>query len=587
MNNPMIPQMIQTLPLVAEPSKANPPREKEAEKEKETQAQKLVKLASAAELFHTTDQEAYAIIPVGEHKEVWAVGSRHFKLWLRQIYFAATDKNPSDQSLKDACGQLESMALFGRDSKKPVTHEVFVRVAGDGERIYLDLCNPNWEVVEITAAGYRVLKESPVKFVRTKDMQALPSPSSTGDINKLKDFVNCSDVDWHLIVAWLLAAFSPSGPYPILEVGGEQGSAKSTLCKILKAITDPNRAPLNSLPKEEKDLAILAKAERVLAFDNMSGLPQGISDIFCRVSTGGAFKARKLFTDDDQCVFELQRPVVWNGIEDIATKGDLLERTLKIFLPSIGEQGRRDERTFWQEFDRALPSILAGICSVLSSILKRLPHTELVEKPRLADFALWIAAAEESLGWEVGSFSSMYRDHRNEENRSAAEGDDLCQAVIQLVEQHQGYLAMPTAELLPALNRLVSESVQKSRLWPTKKSLRGKLLRLAPALRAENISYEYRRTKSYRKHSFFKRKDSVILSPESENTSQASGYAVTESENYSVTIPSPVTLGNSTPLDRLEAMFDGYAESSENTYSEDAEVSGDRFLPGDRIDDAI
>ena len=72
--------------------------------------------------------------------------------------------------------------------------------------------------------------------------------------------------------------------------------------------------------------------------------------------------------------FRIAAPVVWNGIEDIATKGDLLERTLKIFLPSIGEQGRKDERTFWQEFDRALPSILAGICSVLSSILKRLPY---------------------------------------------------------------------------------------------------------------------------------------------------------------------------------------------------------------------
>ena len=63
----------------------------------------------------------------------------------------------------------------------------------------------------------------------------------------------------------------------------------------------------------------------------------------------------------------------------------------------------------------------------------------------------------------------MYRDHRNEENRSAAEGDDLCQAVIQLVEQHQGYLDMPTAELLPALNRLVTESVQRSLVYTTKK----------------------------------------------------------------------------------------------------------------------
>ena len=120
-------------------------------------------------------------------------------------------------------------------------------------------------------------------------------------------------------------------------------------------------------------------------------------------------------------------------------KATSFERTLKIFLPSMGEQGRKMSALSWQEFDRATPFNSAGICSVLSSILKRLPHTEVsVEKPRLADFALWIAAAGgiSRLG-KLASLVQCIETTGNEENRSAAEGDDLCQAVIQTVEQHQ------------------------------------------------------------------------------------------------------------------------------------------------------
>ncbi len=45
--------------------------------------------------------------------------------------------------------------------------------------------------------------------------------------------------DFVLTVAWLLAALRPSGPYPLLAVAGEQGSAKTTLTKILRALVDP------------------------------------------------------------------------------------------------------------------------------------------------------------------------------------------------------------------------------------------------------------------------------------------------------------------------------------------------------------
>jgi ABC-type phosphonate transport system ATPase subunit len=61
-----------------------------------------------------------------------------------------------------------------------------------------------------------------------------------------------------LIVAWLLAALRAGGPYPLLAISGEQGSAKTVLSKLLKALIDPNAAPVRSLSREERELMIAA-----------------------------------------------------------------------------------------------------------------------------------------------------------------------------------------------------------------------------------------------------------------------------------------------------------------------------------------
>ena len=97
-----------------------------------------------------------------------------------------------------------------------------------------------------------------------------------------------SDADFVLVVAWTLACLRNRGPYPVIVLSGEQGSAKSTFSAILRAPLDPNTAPLRALPREDRDLFIAASNGHVLAFDNVSGLPAWISDTLCRLATGGA-----------------------------------------------------------------------------------------------------------------------------------------------------------------------------------------------------------------------------------------------------------------------------------------------------------
>src|SRR5213079_2618212 len=160
-----------------------------------------------------------------------------------------------------------------------------VRVAEHAGHIYLDLADEHWRAVEIGPDGWRVNRSPPVRFRRPAGMLPLPVPEQGGSIEALLPLLNLSSRnDFVLEVAWLLAALRSGGPYPLLAISGEQGSAKTVLSKVLRALIDPNVAPVRALTPEERELMIAANNSHLLAFDNLSALPSWLSDALCRLA---------------------------------------------------------------------------------------------------------------------------------------------------------------------------------------------------------------------------------------------------------------------------------------------------------------
>src|SRR5262249_716072 len=191
-----------------------------------------------------------------------------------------------------------------------------------------------------------------LKFRRLARLLPLALPKQGGSIEPLNRFLNlASRDDFVLIVAWLLAALRAGGPYPLLAISGEQGSAKTVLSKLLKALIDPNAAPVRSLSREERELMIPANNGYLLAFDNLSGLPVWPSDALCRLASGGSFAVRRLYSDDDEVLFEAARPILLNGIEEVISRPDLGDRAIFLTLAPIGEGQRRLESELWREFE--------------------------------------------------------------------------------------------------------------------------------------------------------------------------------------------------------------------------------------------
>jgi hypothetical protein len=452
------------------------------------QSDVLIELASTAALFHTPDGTAFADIVVNGHRETWQVRSKGFRRWLLRRFYKKMHSAPNSEALQAAIGVIEAKAHFDAPERN-----VHVRVGEHESRLYLDLCDVDWRAVEIDARGWRIINEPPVRFRRAAGMLPLPVPLAGGSVEELRPFLNVkSDGDFVLAVTWLLAAFRHHGPFPVLVLGGEHGSAKSTFSATLRALIDPNAAALRALPREDRDLFIAANNGHVLCFDNVSGLQAWVSDTLCRLATGGAFAVRQLYTDGEEVLFDAARPIILNGIEDIVTRPDLADRALFLTLEPISEARRRTEQALRAEFEHKHPLILGALLDAVVHGLARLPDVQLDRPPRMADYALWATACETAI-WPAGTFMAAYNENREDAIVGVVEADPVAMAVRTMMAEQSEWNGT-ASDLLAVLAAQVGERNARSKGWPDgARALSGRLRRAAPPLRNLGIEIAFTR----------------------------------------------------------------------------------------------
>jgi hypothetical protein len=441
-----------------------------------------------ATLFHTPKGAAYADVLINGHRETWPINSKSFHNIIRHWFYKNRGEAPSSGELNRALQQLEAQAQFDGPER-----DVHVRVGGLGGKIYFDLCDEEWRAVEVDSNGWRLVHNPPLRFERKPGMRPLPVPAKGGSIEALRSFLNVrSDDDFVIAVAWVLAALRDCGPYPILVLGGEQGSGKSTFTRVLRSLVDPNTAPLRALPGGERDFFISASNAHVSAFDNLSSLLPRTSDILCRLSTGGGHSTRKLFSDQDETLFDATKPQILNGIEDVVKRADLADRAVFLHLEAIPEERRRPEAEFWAEFEVELPRIFGALLDGVAKGLAMLPKTRLEKLPRMADFALWGTACETAL-WPAGTFLKAYASNRDDADKIIIDSDPVTAAVLDLMTTGTEWVGTAAA-LLDKLGRLAGDGITRIKGWPrTPQELSHRLRRGATLLRRSGIEIEFDR----------------------------------------------------------------------------------------------
>ncbi|CAM4016216.1 hypothetical protein VRRI112168_10795 [Vreelandella rituensis] len=448
--------------------------------EKQAQSDKIVGFVQAYhELFHDVNDVAYA--RSRDTGEVRPLSSKAFRHWLTAAFYKQEEKAVRDQSLREARMTLEGLAMQEQRT-------VFVRVAKANKEYWLDLgMAGNSKAVKIRPGHWEVVEHpGDIMFCRSESAQPLPEPTHGGSIDGLWNIANIPPQSRLLVVAWLVECLRIDTPYPVVELLGEQGSGKSGTQSALRQLVDPNAADLRGVPKSAEDLFVSGGVNHTISMENVSHLPAQLQDALCVVATGGGFARRKLYSDSEETVITLKRPVILNGIAAAVTQQDLVSRTITVELPVI--QSAQTKDSLEEAFESNRPGIIGALLDITAKALEYLPEMSLpaAERPRLVEFAYLGMAVAKAMGEDPAKFMEQFNVARQDGLERTLDASPVATAVRDWAEIHPGEVRDHPAKYW--LTLLEDYKPRGCESWPrSAKGLGDAMRRAAPALRQLGI----------------------------------------------------------------------------------------------------
>jgi hypothetical protein len=436
---------------------------------------------------------------VGEHTEIMPVGNSRFELYVSKVFYDEMDGQVlKAESLNEVIRIITARTLFDG-----VNARLHLRTAWgvtddnngtDCSTLYYDPTTENWSCIKVATNGWEILSRHPdnVLFTRFKQLpQVMPTTDYPPDI--MERYLDLMHIKGHasrlIVKVILIASFIPDIGHPITVPNGEQGGVKSTYCKYHKRIVDPCAVELLTIPKDRNEFVQHMHHNYVVIYDNVRLVPKWFSDEICKAVTGAGNSKRKLYTDDEDVAYNYKRCIDVNGINNVLTEPDALDRSVMLDFIRISDEERREEAEVDAEFEAMKPSLLGYIFDILVKALSIKPTIKLNRKPRMADFAVWGEAIARAMGCKELEFLEAYYSVLERQNVDAVEETLVGPAIVNFVgtwsQETTEWEGSPDA-LLDAL-RKVAEAFRidtRDSLWPKKgNSLTRKLKPLLPDLR--------------------------------------------------------------------------------------------------------
>ena len=386
-------------------------------------------------LFKSQYKEAWVAPEKENGADILPIDSDEFRSRICSIALNDYDKVLSKNAVEAIINTLKGYALYGKNSKEYRLEVRSYKV--DNKPVYW------WDMggtaVTFSPKGWRIVEaveKPPIMFARYPHQLPQPRPVNGGDIHLLRKYIKTEDENDYLqVLVFICAAFLPGFSKVILTFTGEPGASKTTTMKMIKSLVDNSKMLCSPIPKSSDEMVRDAAHHSVLVYDNLSKLSWDKSDLMCMLVSGTGISRRKLFTTDTDQVYNLQKCLLVNGINSVATQSDLLDRSTIINLARIKPEERRTDEELWSEWEKDKPLILGAVFNTLVTALRILPTIKVKKSPRQADyFRYGIAIAEALDGFKGDDFIRAYDTVTERQNEEALNASPLAQAIIWLMK---------------------------------------------------------------------------------------------------------------------------------------------------------
>lgn len=429
---------------------------------KETQEDIILEIVNNLEIIKSNLNEVYVKIDIKDRTEYVNIEHKKFQSWIGLKYYEHKGRMPNNENIQKAIKLLQGKAMLEEES---IVEKRCCKVNGN---IYYDLANKEGDVVKISKEGWEIISEPPFLFQKSNTMLEQDLPIKYNDISILDKYFRYKD-EQHLTLqkVVLMSLFMDDIQRPITVLHGEKGSAKTSTMRTIRQIVDPSRVPTVSMSRSRDDTVITMYNNYLVCFDNIDRISPDISDLLCTAVTGGGDSKRKLYTDSEEQVVYFKKGIVLNGINVVATRPDLLDRSILMELERIPANERKEEAELNKQLKEDMPKILGSIFTTISEAMKIYDNIKLDKLGRLSDFTKWGYAIAEASGIGGDKFLNAYLNNQKEANYEAIVSNPLGLAISKFIEDSRRWEGKP-AELLEILIKVAEEENinMNDKMWP-------------------------------------------------------------------------------------------------------------------------
>jgi hypothetical protein len=417
-------------------------------------------------LFRDSGDLSWIAIKDGPRRRLFAVESEEFSDWCMERL------NQEEKELPDEAVFKRLRAILKIQAKSGATRDVYIRRARHGDTIYLDLANETGQVVEVTAAGWKILADDPpVYFVQTGGMKPLPEPlhwdhKGPDPLDSLRDLLLLHEDDqWAKVLAFLLDSLRGEKPSSALWLSGVEGSAKSTVAYGVRGLLDPHLAWKGGLPPNDREMALYLRDHAILSFDNLRRIPDRMSDTLCRILDGGVIPYRKMW-GDYLMIPHGSRPIILNGMdEDVVARTDLLDRTLHIRRRPLPRGTHKDPKVVEAQLEQWKGAHLGRLLDIVAAGLAHYPKTPESGYGRMASLERWMRACSPALGWEPDYFTNLMAEEREDNDIKLLDGWPLFEPLRKVITRDNSWKETGTlSTTVGALCTRVGEYVDANKI---------------------------------------------------------------------------------------------------------------------------
>ncbi len=481
--------------------------------------------------FRTTAGEPRVAFPTARGVEVRDPSSPEFADAVGYRFYTLAGRKVPDGDLRVAARAFTQRAL-ARELPTERVVDLAIRVAPDGDGgSFLDLADRDHRCVRNTPGGWRIEKIAYPVFDSPSHLAPLPEPVPPPDsetawrwYERLFRFVSLPERsddggDPRLLAAAIHVQFlvAPSSPKPIVALIAEEGAGKTTAAERLQELVDPSKVRSLGAPESARELGDLAFNRATLNLDNLSHIPEWLSDNLARLCTGAGLAKRLLYSNRGEVIARRVPLIIFNGITPTPRYADLIRRVA--FLEAEPPKVRLALGELERGWQTAHPEILGGILRLACDTLRVLGESPSPGGPpvdSMADFVRIGRALAVALGRPASDFDRAWAHNLERQGAAAAENPWVGVLYEQLENQET---PISSAELAVRISAAHKET------WPrgvTAQQVGNELRRFKATL--ERLGLRFGRRMLHGTPQYF-RKDSETGSPSSPSGSLLESFS--------------------------------------------------------------